>query len=171
MLTPPLSAAELTAETIKAILRRENELRLAPQTQARFKAISHRPDGWLDVVESLQRQVAAEFGLSEKVGLDAMRCAETLLPGDTEVRDISLYRKYNRCVDGPLRMGDAPPDANLVQVSGVHGPDDMCGKRTTLHSILRDRRSWSSVLGPRAADTASAMQPLRPLVLLAGSYT
>lgn len=69
------------------------------------------------MVEGLQRAVCREFGLSELVGLSAMRNAQALLPGDDEVNQISLYRKYNRCRNGDLQQGDPPPNAPLIRVS------------------------------------------------------
>ena len=158
-----VSAFELSAEEIKTILRRENELRLSEETQRQFKAAgaAGRGDGWLEVVEGLQRQVAAEFGLTEAVGLDAMRLAESLLPGDQEVIEISLYRKYNRCIDGPLQTGDPAPDADLLSL-------DQPGLPTTLHSLLHDRSGWfPDGCGPAAAAAAAG----RPLAVLVGSYT
>ena len=93
----------MSKEEILAILRRENELRLAPETQQRFKDASHKPDGWITVVEELQREVAEEFRLPQQVAFKVMREAESLLPYDMDsIREISLYRKYNRCVDGNL---------------------------------------------------------------------
>lgn len=70
------------------------------------------------VMERLQRQVAKEFGLAEEVGLQVMRQAEELLPGDSEVREISLYRKFNRCRDGSLTVGDSAPNAPLYDLEG-----------------------------------------------------
>jgi hypothetical protein len=128
-------------EVIKAILRRENDLRLSEETLANFSCCS-TPDGWLDVVDKLQRRIASEFGLSEQVGLDAMRLADKLLPDDPEVTEISLYRKYNRCRDGDLREGDHAPDVPLHLVAD--------GKRTALHSLLNE---------------------CTPLVVFVGSYT
>ncbi len=147
-----MSASQLSGTEIKAILRRENELRLHPQTQRRFAAASRviGGDGWLTVVDDLQRQVAIEFGLTEQVGLAAMRDAEALLPGDNEVIEISLYRKFNRCVDGKLSPGDAAPDAKLVAVGDE--------RVTTVHSLLE----CSSGLDETHR---------KPLVVLAGSYT
>lgn len=49
----------------EAILRRENELRLGPETKERLVALRGEPAGWLRVMELLQRQVAREFGLTE----------------------------------------------------------------------------------------------------------
>ena len=102
----------MTADEIKDILRRENDLRLSHETQQEFQAAS-KPDDWIQVVERLQRRVCLEFGLSEQVGLNAMRRAESLLPGDQDVNEISLYRKYNRCRDGTLQVSDTPPNLNL----------------------------------------------------------
>jgi hypothetical protein len=55
------AAEDLRREEIKAILRRENELRLSSETQRRFKMVSVKPDGWIGVVEQLQRQVMEMF--------------------------------------------------------------------------------------------------------------
>jgi hypothetical protein len=142
----------LSKEEILAILRRENELRLAPETQQRFKAASHKPDGWITVVEELQREVAEEFRLPQQVAFKVMREAESLLPYDVDsIREISLYRKYNRCVDGNLKVGDIPPDVRLYTCSetggdGNNGAYNSCLMSTILNSDCR-------------------------LVVLAGSYT
>jgi len=101
---------------------RENELRLSDEIrlQLRDPAVRAEPAGWLAVMEVLQRRVCREFGLSEEVGLEAMRCADSLLPNDPEVKEISLYRKYNRCVDGPVVPGDAMPCAALHPLGDLH---------------------------------------------------
>mmetsp|Transcript_7346 Transcript_7346/g.12976 ORF Transcript_7346/g.12976 Transcript_7346/m.12976 type:complete len:127 (-) Transcript_7346:701-1081(-) len=126
------------------MLRRENELRLAPETQAEFRAAGMKsgPSAWLGVVEVLQRRVAAEFGLAESVGLDALRLAEVLCPGDPEIKEISLYRKYNRCRDGAVSVGDAPGDAPLIRVADASS--------ARLHDLLHTKQ---------------------PTVLFVGSYT
>ena len=123
------------------MLKRENDLRLCAATQRRFKAVNSRPDGWLKVVEELQRQVAQEFKLPEAMGLYYLRHAETFLPWE-EIKELSLYRKFNRCRDGSLQVGDRPPSVTLNR-SGDLKPIE-----------LRSR-----------------LDPKRPTVLLAGSYT
>lgn len=60
-----------------------------------------------------------------------MRGAEQLLPGDEEVREISLYRKYNRCRDGPLQVGDLAPNPELRGLEG---------EALQLHDLLQDER-------------------------------
>ena len=74
-----VGASRLSTDAILQILRRENEQRLSASTRAEFAAVRDQPDGWLGVVEQLQRRVARECGVTEAVGLAAMRCAETLL--------------------------------------------------------------------------------------------
>jgi hypothetical protein len=112
--------------------------------QDKFKAVSrHRPDGWLEIVEELQRQACREFGLSEDVGLMALRQAHVLLPDDPEVDEISLYRKYNRCRDGSSKVSDRPPNVNLL-----HFQSQNC---VSLDSLL--------------------MEGNNPVVIFAGSYT
>ena len=153
------------------MLRRENDLRLCAETQAAFRAVSSDPAGWLGVVETLQRRVCAEFGLSARAGLNVLRRAPELLPGDEEVFELSLYRKYNRCRDGNLRVGDPPPDAQLHPVTMVsaaaqaptaaasdaaEAPSDAATSSppTSLHALLESLPSHDS-----------------PLVVLAASYT
>ena len=80
-----------------------------------------------------------------------MRGAEALLPGDPEVIEISLYRKYNRCVDGDLDVGSLAPDVPLLLVETGCSVNQSARKPKMLHSLLE----------------ASP----QPLVILAGSYT
>jgi len=122
------------------VLRRENELRLSPETLAEFSRCG-KGDGRVGVIEALQRRVATEFCLQEHVGLAAMRCADQLLPDDPEVTEISLYRKYNRCRDGDLHIGDRLPDAALHLTNG---------EPTTVLALLKEHT---------------------PLVVFASSYT
>ncbi len=147
-----------------AILTRENELRLSQCTQQKFKNVSDKPDGWLSVVEELQYQVAREFNLPYNVALKVMRDAESLVQSNKgmsalaqqKIKQVSLYRKYNRCVDSPLQVGDVPPNVSLVR--GGNTSSDM----VKLHSILEESCSDRTNLNPK--------HPL-PLVIFAGSYT
>jgi len=146
-----------------AILTRENELRLSQCTQQKFKNVSDKPDGWLSVVEELQYQVAREFNLSYNVALKVMRDAESLVQNkrmsalaQQKIKQVSLYRKYNRCIDSPLQVGDVPPNVSLVR--GGNTSSDI----VKLHSILEESFSDRTNLNSK--------HPL-PLVIFAGSYT
>ena len=57
-----------------------------------------------------------------------MRCAETLLPDDPEVIEISLYRKYNRCMNGPLNELDVAPNPTIHDIPAANS---VC-----LHDVL-----------------------------------
>lgn len=100
----------LTVEQIKDMLRRENELRLSENTMARFKVEGHQM--YVPITEEIQLQVCKEFGLSDEVGLTALRCADRLMPTPqdlAEIKEISFYRKYNRMKDGNVNVGDRIP--------------------------------------------------------------
>jgi len=121
------------------MLRRENQLRLASDTIARFESLSlHGLGGWLQEAQRLGEQVVAEFGFGQQAcrpnrgtleeGLSLLRSAVASYPGDSEVLAAANYLRFNRCVEGVLRVGDPAPDCEL------HLPD---GSPTTLHSLLR----------------------------------
>jgi hypothetical protein len=115
-------------------------------------------------------QVASEFGLPEAVGLAAMRQATQLLPGDEEVFELSLYRKFNRCVDGGLRAGDTAPDATLLPLQAAsHDLGVERAETVSLLALLRgDRAAWRASASPINAPPDEAQSPL---VLFVGSYT
>mmetsp|Transcript_12514 Transcript_12514/g.18727 ORF Transcript_12514/g.18727 Transcript_12514/m.18727 type:complete len:82 (+) Transcript_12514:584-829(+) len=81
-----------------------------------------------------------------------MREAESLLPYDMDsIREISLYRKYNRCVDGNLKVGDIPPDVRLYTCLETGGGDGNGAYNSYLMSTILNSDCH--------------------LVVLAGSYT
>ena len=113
-----------------------------------------------EVPEVIQREVARRFGMSEQMAIEAMRCAETLpqmSPADVaEVRMISHYRKYNRCQDGALRVGDdIPLDIDLWKVPPL--------SKESLPLT-------PSTLGMIHAAANSGFRAM-PLVLIAASYS
>ena len=92
------------------MLARENALRLAASTQAQYAAVKQDPAGWLGVTDDLQVAVCSEFGVAPEVGMQLLRQAEWIFEGDAEqIIELSLYRKYNRMVDGDLIVGDPAP--------------------------------------------------------------
>ena len=145
------------------MLRRENELRLCEETQAMFRSVGDRYDGWLEVVEALQKRVAREFGLAEAVGLAAMRGAEGLLPTDPEVVEISLYPKYNRCVDGALHAGSPAPNPLVHTLTPPSSPNKI-NKINNINNI-KDNNT------PNPRPLLSLLRGPRPLVLFAGSHS
>lgn len=114
------SPFDVPAGVIKAMLRREDILRLSSETQQAYKEYrlaGRSEEGMEVVVDELQARVVREFGLPADVGLEAIRCAESILEGDEEVNSLSLYRRHNRCIDADLNIGDTAPDVRLVTMS------------------------------------------------------
>ena len=144
---------------VEAMLAREEELRLCDETQRSFFAARRDPEGVFNVVADLQRRVAREFGLAERVGLAALRNAEDWV-GVEKAKELSLYRRYNKCRDGPLREGDRAPLESvrpLVEVLDDEHSD--CARAVAIAEY--PRRSLSEI----------AAASSRPLVLVAGSYS
>jgi len=129
--------------TVKSMLKRENELRLSKEFQTLIDG--HNQASAEPLYEALQKQVAREFGykseIEQELGRDIIRCAATLYKDDSEIKEIPLYIKYNRAEQGVLKIGDDCPD---VTMSGLNG----CAVK------LSDFTKTSL-----------------PLVLVAGSYT
>lgn len=135
------------------MLRREEELRLCADTQVAFSKVRSKEDGVLQIIEDLQRRVAAEFGLPEKEGLIMLRSAERWL-GDEKARELSFYRRHReRCRDGPLQVGDVAPFSCVPLLPLV--AMGSCGA-----SVVQDSLDLS-ILGK--VDS--------PLVLIAGSHS
>jgi len=133
---------------VKAMLRRENELRLSKEYQDLFASIEDRWDiDWLDLVVLLQRRVVREFGLSDSdeaisFGISLLQSAVSLFPDDTEIKEIPLYVKYNRAKHCDFKVGDVVPDVLLFDI--------VSNQEVSMFSqVLSDR----------------------PLVVIAGSFT
>lgn len=147
-----LASYGVNFETLKAMLRRENDLRISPETQKQYKDLGH--EGYVPVTNALQEKVAKEFGLSIDKGVELLRCAETLVETDPQalniVKELSLYRKYNRCIDGDVKVGMSAPNLPPLHLLAIQYP---------LFDVLNSWKDSFQVVGPR------------PLVLLAGSYS
>ena len=143
--------ADLSPAVIKDMLRMENELRLCKQTMQIYHEARRAGRDPMEVPVEIQKQVALAFNVPEDIALAAMRCAETLpqmRPQDVaEAIEISHYRKYNRCQDGNLQVGDPLPDVPLVRFRRGGG-----GELTSLHSALPST-------------------PASPVVVVAASYS
>jgi len=101
------------------MLRRENELRISPETQKKYaESEKLSVNDWMGVTLELQRNLVREFGyvgdLKEEYGLQILRAAQTLYPNDPEIMNSVLYLKYNRARQGPLVAGEPAPDIPLA---------------------------------------------------------
>jgi len=103
-------------DILKAMLRRDIELRLSDEIQNEFDAMLNRNECLANLCERVQRQVVTEFGFELESGLNFLRSAVGRYPNDSEISDIAFYIKYNRSEQGSLRPGDRILDADLWSV-------------------------------------------------------
>lgn len=166
----------ITHETLKAMLRREDELRLCPETLHQYAT---QGDGsYVPITTALQGQVGREFGLSEELGTMLLRCADSFARSDSEHAEIvslSLYRRHNRCVDGNLREGQRAPalkrPVHLLDegLTPVHLFDHLL-----LSPNHEDIHKFSQVFGttvPCGGSLVGQAVSKIPLILFAGSYS
>src|SRR5262245_18642731 len=86
----PTGVGKPSLDKVKAMLRRENDLRLSPEIQARFADSSFDA---ISIAADVQERVASEFGYCGssqmcRLGLDIIRSAPALFPEDPEIRSI-----------------------------------------------------------------------------------
>jgi len=114
----------ITKSKLLAMLRREQEMRVSPITQDKYRQAELDEDtDWMEVTLQLQRDLIREFGYSpeeEEYGLQLLRSAQTLFPDDEEVKNSVLYLKYNKARQGPLREGEPAPDIPVRTMSGEY---------------------------------------------------
>lgn len=136
------------------MLVRENELRLAPETQRTYEKaeagslwVTDDDDGeprcedWLEVTDKLQRRVVREF-LScgeddtwrKETLLRALRSATNWYPS---LRSIPLYVRFNRARVGDLRPGAVFPNPSVLGLDG---------QRSALHALLNARTAQKTLL-------------------------
>lgn len=139
----------ITFDVLKRMLEREEVLRLSQETRAKF--LEQGETAYVSIITDIQKQVGPEFGLSVEDGMTVLQCAESLVGDDVEklniVKEISHYRRHNRCADGPLNVLDAAPS--------LPGP---------LHCV-------DTTLTEISLDHYLGLSRNRPVVLLAGSYS
>ena len=187
-----LKGTVISFETLKAMLLRENELRLSLTIQNRYREKGY--DFYFEITESLQKQVAKEFALDEVTGMNYLQCAESLVAHNAawlqEVREISLYRKYNRCHDGNLKVGDVAP----LLASPLY---DLLSRDSDVPANARVQESWflnayiTSLIRASAVDSvfnstvheslstlhtsvvsgSKLTTAVKPLVIISGSYS
>jgi hypothetical protein len=174
MPAPTLATFGIDIDTLKTMLKRENDLRLGEAVQEQYRGRGH--EAYVEITEDVQRQVhslcstlpltvilmmlcdqvAREFGFSEEEGMTLLQCCESLVtdPHDlAAIREISFYRKYNRMRDGDIDVGDVAP-------STLRPLYNLDGSRVQL-SELADLLHCESSLQPTG----------RPTVIFAASHS
>jgi hypothetical protein len=135
---------------MKALLHREVELRLAPETQHAYGL--PMCDG-VELTRQIQLIVVREAGLPDEA-IEWLRAAPELYKDHPDMASISHYRKYNRSREGAeLLPGMPAPNCRLVLLDepGSNSSSNFNASQDThLHDLFR-------------AD--------RPTVLISGSLT
>ncbi len=120
------SSADILLFELKTMLRREEELRAFRRYRKagrRYRKAGRGPEGMSVVPLAVQLRVAEEFGVPPDICLEALRCAPALLfPDDAEVPTLSFYRRFNRCRDRSLAVGDSAPNVKLHPCRRQAGP-------------------------------------------------
>jgi hypothetical protein len=131
------------------MLRADHTYRLSDEYQARYAAVGDCSNAKERVTTTIQRRVVREAGFEgvEAEGLDLLRSAMALFPGDQELIDSCFYLKHNIHVECPLPVGTTLPELTLSEL-GAAGP---------------------CALAPRSLREVCAAAPLT--VLCAGSHT
>mmetsp|Transcript_16856 Transcript_16856/g.39153 ORF Transcript_16856/g.39153 Transcript_16856/m.39153 type:complete len:123 (-) Transcript_16856:584-952(-) len=122
------------------MLRRQEELRFAPETLERMKACSASAGEWLDVVRDMQREVAMEHGFRSAFGIaSAARRMQTAHTSTPAFAKLSVYARANLAQSGTLEPGQPLPNVPLVGLDGKTSMlKDWCGDLTVVCS-----GSWS----------------------------
>ena len=124
--------------TLLQWLRAECAIRRSASVQASYDAddaedgaCESNLDGVDQVAQGAQIAALRECGVAESdlpAALAALRAAQSLYPGDADVRAAAFYIEHNRAEDGSLRVGDKAPDCKLWSTEGLAA--------TTLHDTL-----------------------------------
>jgi len=107
-----------TKSLLLAMLQREQQLRLSPQTQDLYAVDKNHGA----ITRDLQEQVAREFGFvgeHTSAGVALLRGASSMFPDDLDIKDASFYRKHNKSNRGALEQGAAFPSG--LQVHAMDG--------------------------------------------------
>lgn len=150
-------------ETMNAVINKECELRLLPETLAAFKN-NDMDDEDARIIAVIQLAAGAAYGLGKEAP-DLIRCAQQLYPG-LEAFKNAHYIKHNKIDQGVLKQGDAIPS---VKLSSIHD-----GGSTTvdLKDVVAALSPSSLPSSPSTTSAvASGIRHDRPLVVAAGSYT
>lgn len=101
------------------MLKRENEIRLSNNTNELIKKLGS--DMYGDIMNNIQINVGLEFGFNKNnvnLAVELIRSAENIFEHDSiklnNIREISYYRKFNRCHDGNIKIGTIPPKLPLL---------------------------------------------------------
>lgn len=157
-------------ELTLAMVARDSALRLSPEVQAKYARVSDFGADKDAITEGVQRRVAREFGFRDggissksrgKVdeGVEVMRAALFLFPGDQEIIQAAHYFKFNIHRPCEMAIGDVVPlDLPLYHLARRGLGDQALAQ-------IEEEGNW-----PRLRDVV-VHEGLQPTVLIVGSHT
>lgn len=165
---PRLEETGVSFETLIRMLERESEVRLGEDVQQRYLTRGYQH--YVDITLEAQRAVAVEFGFTAEEGVHLLQSAEYLVASDPDklerVRNASFYRKYNRCYDGSVRVGDV--------VNETQHPLWRLTRSETNEQFAAGWNPNNCSLTPESLSATlqrSAGSDHKPTVIVAGSYS
>mmetsp|Transcript_8870 Transcript_8870/g.15055 ORF Transcript_8870/g.15055 Transcript_8870/m.15055 type:complete len:130 (+) Transcript_8870:360-749(+) len=93
------------------MLRRDHDLRLSPEVQARYRTCGDDPEAKEAVTSSVQRQVVREAGFDCCVrdGVELLQSCMSLFPDDATLVNAAFYLKNNINMPCPIAAGSLVP--------------------------------------------------------------
>lgn len=89
---------------------------------------------WIQAAEEVQLQVCRDLNVDPQLGLKLMRTADV---SDTEIKEISLYRRHNRATDCLVAVGSPiPKDIVVYDHSHQENGFNLWSKNSTTIDII-----------------------------------
>jgi hypothetical protein len=139
----------ITADKMKLILQREDQLRMSPEYHA---MISERDDlGWIKhVTEQLQQNVLIEFGYDPVQFMPYLHSARARFANNEDMNKLTVYQRMDRSTRGNLVKGATLPNVKLCTLY-----DEGCCEEVYLYDYIQTIQKESG----------------RPMLISAGSIT
>mmetsp|Transcript_33775 Transcript_33775/g.55759 ORF Transcript_33775/g.55759 Transcript_33775/m.55759 type:complete len:133 (+) Transcript_33775:340-738(+) len=118
------------------MLKRDHELRLSAEVQARYAACGDSSEAKEKVTQTVQLQVSREAGFSGRStrdGVDLLQSALSLFPDDPELISAAFYLKHNIHVPCPIPIGSTVPPIKLHHADLTTSPTT---KTVTLQALV-----------------------------------
>jgi hypothetical protein len=121
-MTSPFILKRATEETLEAMSRMEEEIRMSQEYLDECTKVKSIPDGWLTVTANMQKKVAANFGFTDEINNEIacndLRRAHIEYP-DNLIFKQSVQVRCNKANIGTLQDGDTVPNVLLHTVDNL----------------------------------------------------
>jgi len=106
-----------TEKCLELMIEKEIEYRLSSEYIEKCNAVADVPNGWLDVSDKLQYQIANEFGfigINAHIAVNHLRRARILFPNN-QIMYQPVYVKHNKANKGINNVGDSVPNIEIYK--------------------------------------------------------